>query len=96
MIKKENIHRYPYPIAYNYYLLKNKSSDADKRKNLVYVCNFFDSFLRFFSCALIAQYIKDIIDDEDLNLKLQNLMEPSSRDWFVFLEELLKFYNKLL
>jgi outer membrane protein assembly factor BamB/chromosome segregation ATPase len=53
-----------------------------------------ETVIRFFSSIVVAQYIRDTVDDLNVNLNLEKLVEPGIEEWLLFLEDILKLYNK--
>ncbi len=84
--------QYPYPIAYNYWQLNQPGEDYGL--TLKYLCNLLSSILTYLSSVLVAQYIRDPVDDINLNILLERLAEPSLEEWVLFLEEILKVYHE--
>ncbi|MEQ8222862.1 MAG: hypothetical protein ABRQ37_11205, partial [Candidatus Eremiobacterota bacterium] len=93
-IPKELVYKqYPYPIANAYWQI-NQQSSGEPRNILLSVCRLMETVIRFFSSIVVAQYIRDTIDDLNVNLNLERLVEPGIEEWLLFLEDILKLYNK--
>ena len=85
--------QYPYPIAHSYWQL-NYQSSGELRTLLLRICSLLEIIIKFFSSIVVSQYIRDSIDDVNVNLHLEKLVEPGLEEWLVFLEDILKLYNK--
>ena len=83
--------QYPYPVAYNYWQLNQGSYNSNLL--LKYVSNTLSNILTYFSSVLVTQYIRDHIDDINLNIVLERLVEPSLEEWLLFMEEILRVYH---
>ncbi|MEQ8170973.1 MAG: hypothetical protein ABRQ38_18940, partial [Candidatus Eremiobacterota bacterium] len=93
-IPKELVYKqYPYPVANAYWQI-NQQSSGDPRNILLSVCRLMETVIRFFSSIVVAQYIRDTVDDLNVNLNLEKLVEPGIEEWLLFLEDILKLYNK--
>ena len=84
--------QYPHPLAYNFWKINQSTSDF--KLTLKYVCKLLEATLTYLSSVLVTQYIRDRLDDININLVLERLVEPSLEEWLLFLEEVTNLYNE--
>ena len=85
--------RFPTPFAYIYREIK---SGLEPIKHFMRLMNLFEVFLHFSAIILIYEYLKDIKRDEPFIEKFrENIIKPSSGDWFYVILQLIKVKKDL-
>ena len=84
--------RYPYPLAATFYRAFYDAPDLSTIHE--YLLDLFEVTLKYCAAIVLAQYVKDGIDDPVINRSLQDLQRPSLGHWQGWLREILRLYVK--
>jgi hypothetical protein len=91
-VKFDILYRYPYPLAMTYHNADNAREVLGAHDQRI---KLFEVILKYLASIVIAQYVHDGAEDEQVNNTLRGLARPSLGQWNGFLRQILSYYDRL-